>query len=314
MSYRLETGKAAGESLRLVAASQAGKAVEELDDARLERAETVHRVRKRCKKLRGLLRLYRGPLESDGIYATQNERIRDAARSLSGMRDGEVLTATLDDVLHTFAKQIEGRAFAEAKRGVTRHGRRLKPKASDVAKLLGRCRKDLASVQEAAKTWDAPDGFEAIGCGLEQTYRRGRRAFEEAYRQETPEAFHEWRKRVKYHGYHVRLLRDLWPEMLGRRRKLLEELGDLLGLDHDMAVLGRTIAASPREFGPIEEVDVLLALIDTRRRMLEAKARPLGRRLFAEKPARFVRRIETLWDIAADEAEAGVPERLVLSP
>lgn len=60
-------------------------------------------------------------------------------------------------------------------------------------------------------------------------------------------------------------------------------------------------------------VEELLALIDTRRRMLEAKARPLGRRLFAEKPARFVRRIETLWDVAADEAETGAPERLVIS-
>jgi hypothetical protein len=32
-----------------------------------------------------------------------------------------------------------------------------------------------------------------------------------------PEHFHEWRKRVKYHWYHLGLLRELWPASMELR-------------------------------------------------------------------------------------------------
>lgn len=313
MSYRLEAGKSAGKSLRRVAASQIGNAIDEIDSVRPGRAAKVHQVRKRCKKLRALLRLFREPLEEAGIYAAENARFRDAARGLSAMRDGEVLQATLDDVLAAFAGQLEGRSFTEARRVVTRQGKRLKPGNDEADRRLARFRKEMASARKTAEAWDSQDGFEAIAAGLERTYRRARKGLESAYRRNSPESFHEWRKRVKYHGYHMRLLRDLWPEMMGRRQELLEELGGLLGLDHDMTVLRATIMESPGDYGAAREVDVLLALIDTRRGMLEARARPLGTRLFVEKPKRFVQRVEALWNIAADEADPRGPESLLLS-
>ena len=49
---------------------------------------TVHDVRKRCKKVRGLLRLVRPGLGPD--YRRANADVRDAARELSSLRDAHV--------------------------------------------------------------------------------------------------------------------------------------------------------------------------------------------------------------------------------
>lgn len=70
-------------------------------------------------------------------------------------------------------------------------------------------------------------GFPAIEPGLVRTYRRARKALRTAYATPTPEHFHEWRKRVNYHWYHLRLLCELWPasmelRLMKRRMKRLD--------------------------------------------------------------------------------------------
>ncbi|MDP3895474.1 MAG: CHAD domain-containing protein, partial [Mesorhizobium sp.] len=57
------------------------------------RDDRIHRLRKGCKKLRGLIRMVRPVFDG---YAVENAAIRDAAAGLSGARDAEVMIATLD--------------------------------------------------------------------------------------------------------------------------------------------------------------------------------------------------------------------------
>ena len=45
----------------------------------------------------------------------------------------------------------------------------------------------------------------------------------------TPEIFHDWRKRVKDHWYHSRLLQGFWPAGIRPHRKAVKELSELLG-------------------------------------------------------------------------------------
>lgn len=46
---------------------------------------------------------------------------------------------------------------------------------------------------------------------------------------------HEWRKRVKYGWYHMRLLTDASPAILSPLEERLHDLSDALGGDHDLA-------------------------------------------------------------------------------
>ena len=111
----------------------------------------------------------------------------------------------------------------------------------------------------------------------------------EAFECKTAEAFREWRKRAKYHWYHMRLLREVWKEPMEGRCKALDELADILGDEHDLAVFRGVLTAGADEFGGRREVHMLLALIDRRREMLQTEAATLGERLFVEKPKNITR-------------------------
>jgi len=138
-------------------------------------------------------------------------------------------------------------------------------------------------------------GFKSLEPGLRRSYRRGRRAMTAAYRSLAAEDFHEWRKRVKYHWYACRLLRELWPAAMDARRRELKRLSELLGDEHDLSVYRRLLES---EAGAVIEgpgLDEVLAAVDQRRTGLRRKARPLGLRLYAEKPAALSARFAAYW-------------------
>jgi inorganic triphosphatase YgiF len=59
MPFRLRRKKTVQKSVRRIALEQIDKAIREVLDDNVNRHEAVHQVRKRCKKLRGLIRLVR---------------------------------------------------------------------------------------------------------------------------------------------------------------------------------------------------------------------------------------------------------------
>ena len=144
----------------------------------------------------------------------------------------------------------------------------------------------------AAEFPDWPDSVaEALVPGLERAYRRGRERMREAEEDPSTERLHEWRKRAKDHWYHLRLVRDAWPQELEARADEVHRLTDLLGDDHDLAILaGEAQAAGEAS----DDRADLLAAIDRRRAGLKAEAFKLGARVYAEKPKAFGRRMEAL--------------------
>ena len=84
--------------MRRVARGRIDHALDELrGKSDSTREEAVHEARKDMKKLRALLRLVRGEL-GDRVYAAENACFRDTARELSGVRDADVMLATLGDL------------------------------------------------------------------------------------------------------------------------------------------------------------------------------------------------------------------------
>ncbi|MEE4144206.1 MAG: hypothetical protein V2I26_05340, partial [Halieaceae bacterium] len=59
MTFRISKQYDMGDNIRLVARDQIDKALTELADTTLGPHQVVHQVRKRCKKIRGLIRLVR---------------------------------------------------------------------------------------------------------------------------------------------------------------------------------------------------------------------------------------------------------------
>tara|TARA_R110000823_G_scaffold139607_4_gene269495 strand:+ start:38034 stop:38933 length:900 start_codon:yes stop_codon:yes gene_type:complete len=299
MPYRIRSGHPLGEELARAATEQIDRALAEIEDAGLDLEYTVHQVRKRCKKVRAILRLARDPLEDSDAYSKENARFRDAARRLSAARDATVMIKTYDALLAHFDDELDRPGFAPVRRALTVRKQDIHREAVRADEELGAFAEEMRQGREAVAGWAARiDGFESLEGGLKKTYSRGRKAMRKAYEEPSGENFHEWRKRVKYHWYHCRLLNDLWPALLGARRKEADRLGDLLGDEHDLSVFRTRLAANEYAVGSDTTRDALVALADRRRDQLREAAAPLGGRLYAEKPKRFKKLMRCYWETA----------------
>jgi CHAD domain-containing protein len=117
----------------------------------------------------------------------------------------------------------------------------------------------------------------------------------EAFDTEDDDDFHEWRKRVKYHWYHVRLLQETSPAFMKARRTTMKQLSDCLGYDHDLAILKGFLDNTAEPILPAGEIDHVVEQIQLRQRALRHDAWQLGEKLYIEKPKALVKRLGGYW-------------------
>ena len=115
-----------------------------------------------------------------------------------------------------------------------------------------------------------------------------------AREQDGDERLHRWRRRVKDHWYHMRLLNGVNGRISGRVRRL-KQLATWLGDHQNLVVLHRRILNAPARFGNERTIAAVLGCIDERRLELRRRACKRGSRLFAARPARFRRQIDRWW-------------------
>jgi CHAD domain-containing protein len=270
-------------------------------DSDMDRHETVHEVRKRCKEVRAALRLVRGVLPT---YSSENAHYRDAARRVSDIRDAQALIETFDDHVTPAVETrdaLDEDTMSEVRAALVDR-RETMAMDQDLDGRLEAIRAELVEGRERVDDLPiATEGFDAVAGGLRKSYRRARNRMEEAYEDPEMERFHEWRKRVKYHRYHSRLLRSAWVGPMKARRSELKTLSDLIGDEHDLAVFLETMSKEEL-FDPTTR-ESLEQVIMARRSELQRKGRPVGERLFAEEPDELVERIRAYW-MATQQYEA----------
>jgi CHAD domain-containing protein len=293
-SYRLKAKESTAEGLRRIALGRAAKALDELAAAR-EGALTaaIHGARKDLKKLRAVLRLIREELGQE-LFKAENRRFRDAGRLLAESRDAGVKLETLAALQNRFGDDLPDAPSERWQASLTRERDAAADTArGETASRIDRARRAIEAGRDRIDDWPLGAGsWKLVGPGIRESYRGGRRAMKRVRKNPSSENVHEWRKRVKDLWYQLRIVRDAWPELLGQTADQAHELADLLGDHHDLAVLEEDLA-SRRDVGKRK---AFKASIAQRQEELLARALANGRRLYAEKPTAFSRRLERYWD------------------
>ena len=258
-------------------------------------AEAVHESRRDLKKLRALLRLARESL-GNGTYQQENAAYRDAGRVLSAVRDAGVLLHTFDKLRGELAGHVPAETLDRMQRGLT-DAVRAAEKTLGPSERLPEVVGALTTARERTEHWPQPgkadDFWHAPDGGMVKTYRRGRKAMRRAARAEEEDDFHEWRKQVKHLAYQFRLLRPILGAKFKRKGKHLGELGDLLGNEHDLAVLALTLTRNHPE--AVAAVGTMSRHIEVHRRELQHAALKLGARIYRRKPRRFEKHLKLHW-------------------
>ena len=278
--------------VKRIALGEVETALSELHDPALTDPKRVHQVRKHMKKLRGLIRLIRPGFPA---YRDENVAFRDAARLLSDLRDGDVLIATYDDVCAQFGDSIDRRRYAGIRRVLTWRSKG-RWASDDVRTRLAEFGDRVAAARARIPMWDIrAEGFDTLAGGIRKSYRRARRAMAVAREAPTEPNMHEWRKRVKYHWYHARLLKPVAPEVMRPHIALAERLSDGLGDIHDLFVFDEAldgIAARARS----ADIEGFRGLLRRRRADLEAEAFAMGPDLLTPTAKERTEQWRPLWD------------------
>jgi hypothetical protein len=332
--FALLPGERPGEGLRRMGLGQCDMAIELLENdwGGMLTEHAVHETRKSLKRLRALIRLLEDEL-GDGAFARENALLRGAGMRLAGARDAEVIVDTLDRLCARHPGKLEHRGgLAELRSALVADRARDAMNASEDAVTRSEVLADLRAARGGLAEWTPSrrDGFKAIEPGLRRLYRQVRRRLRRAARRrgDTARAMHEWRKRVKDLRYAAEMLDRMdraaqanagkrRRERSGRRKdapplrqlaRWADEVGELLGEEHDLVVLAERVRATTKRGRAGAQGDglspqrdrvvldkktrrTLLKLIARRRKRLRRVALREGKRLYRRKPAKFVRRL-----------------------
>lgn len=315
MDYGIRHAEPLLEAVRRIAREQVELASAELRADEPSIDVRVHEIRKRLKKLRGLLGLVAGSFREKRL-ASWNRSLRQAGRRLAPARRGAVLLATFDDLLAS-APDLLGTAPREALRAeLERHraqalaAMRDDDEAARVEELLRGFLADLESCPEKRHARAA----ETLEQGYRRSYRESRRQLERVRHEPSSEGFHDLRKLAKGHFHHVRLLRRVWPAQLRTVASSLEELGELLGHEHDLDDLRLWLIERARAADLLPSTRALLDRLQARRRELRALALELGASAFAERPREAGRRFAERYAAWLAEPAEPAADELELDP
>lgn len=270
-------------------------ATEELDAAiallkgkrGVSRDDSVHDVRKSIKKTRALLRMVRPELGN--FFLDENIRLRDAGHKLSELRDSSALIGTVDNLRHGKNGSAPKKALASVRRLLNIEKRQLAEQAA-AQKLLPGLATELRKTRRSIGHWPLKtDGFQAIAPGVEKTFRDRKKALAVARKSSRTEDYHEWRKRVKDHWYHVRLLNKIWGDVMSGYEQSLKELENALGEGINLSLLEKRV----QQFTAGDGAGLRKA-VESARHNWRQKALEIGAKVYAKKPREFARQLNEM--------------------
>jgi CHAD domain-containing protein len=278
----------AAESLRGASEAILAGARRQVEGPEADQATAVHEFRKAMKRWRAMLRLYE-PLLGEEATRLRLEA-RDLARALAQSRDARAAIEALGD-LGEDGLSARTRATLRARLdgiGSTAEAETL------TDGLRERLREALDHAASASRRWPLDDvTFAVVAAGLASSYARARQAMPDDWAGASTEALHELRQRVVVHRYQMELAVPLWPKLGRTWVSEAQKLRDRLGLHQDLVVL-KDLTAPHQPLAPWRSR--LVPLIAARQQEHVASAARVARRMFAERPKAFRRRLMSLWE------------------
>lgn len=256
--------------------------------------EAIHEARKGIKKIRGVLRLVRPQLGE--VYTQANIYFRDIGYLLSEFRDAGAIVETFDALRRKYRAELVRGGLSSIRRGLIARKKQSEQEGGihkvleGLAALLRRSAGNVAAWPLTA------DGFDALAPGLEATFRSGQNAMARARKRPLPVHYHDWRKRVKDHWYHVRLLEGVWDGTMPGYERRLKDLETWLGDDHNLVVLEAKVVAEPDYYGKPSDIAVFRRLIGRYHQELRRDALSMGKRIYGGKPREFRDRMRQMWE------------------
>ncbi len=273
MAFKLEKAEPVGAAMRRALADDLEIAEALLSGGELPFETRVHRVRRRLKRDRSLLRVF--DRTAPELSRRLRVLLRDAGRALAGLRESHALADAAADLGRRMGEPEEAILLAAAapENGGT----------TDPVTTVAAAQDLISDARSLVSLLPSRHGKTSYAKALRRSFRLAGKAETKAARSHSTHDLHEWRKRLK-DLVHLTQFGGERLRHAGRTLTEAKKAEQLLGDDHDLAMLrsrvvkrGRTAAA--RFVSNVE--------IGGRRAKLQEKAFALGRKVDRARPPRL---------------------------
>ena len=301
MSYLLENNETLSFGLKRIVLELIDKSVFNLAKGNGSFNEDIHDTRKNFKKVRTVQRLIRSNIGEES-FQTENSFYRDAGRTLSDLRDSTVLIFTFDKLLKNSELEMSNFDFSVFKDFLIEKHKTIRIAKSKKSAVINSLSTDLLLARSRVFDWPlSGDDFKLIKRNLQRIYEQGQNYMYTVFSEAIKENVHEWRKRVKDLWYAMRILNNLWPEIMSPLVILLGKLSDTLGDANDLFLLKERIITNQSKFKDDQHTRELINFIDRRIIDLLRDARSIGRKIYSEDSKYFVGRMQNYFEIWRSE-------------
>ena len=301
MSYLLENNETLSFGLKRIVLEIIDRSVFNLAKGNGSFNEDVHDTRKNFKKARTVIRLIRSNI-GEQSYRAENSFYRDAGRTLSDLRDSTVLIQTFDKLLRNSELEMSKFDFSVFKDFLIEKHKNIRMAKSKKSAVINSLSTDLILGRSRVFDWPlSGDEFKLVKKNLQNIYEKGQKYMYAVLSESTKPNVHEWRKRVKNLWYSMRVLSNIWPEIMSPLVILLGKLSDTLGDSNDLFLLKEKIILNQNKLKDEQHTRELINFIDRRIIDLLREARLIGRKVYSEDSKYFVGRMQNYFEIWRSE-------------
>jgi len=291
VAYLIGADEPAGKAVRRVLREQNARILALLENWTADPADAIHRARQSCKRARAVAQLLKPAMPY--VAVVENAFFRDIQKRVAYARDAEALVEALDYLQVGVTESRLAESVAMLRESLAaRAGRELESHRSN---LRGQIDQACFQLRDAdgrlARLPVAALRRRDLRRGAGRKWERCVAEFAAIQDRSPAEAYHSWRRQVKYAANQAQLLANLEPlraQSLGPR---LRELASLLGHAQDLELLETLLRHQPDALRIDTHVQRLRHLIAASLAQLRHRAREVGGELF--RPAAILPAVAT---------------------
>ena len=259
---------------------------------------SVHEARKNIKKLRAILRLIRHEIDIE-TYQELNAFYREIAQQIGPVRD---VTSQIE-LFEKFETNIKSPALRRAIEKAIRLTKNRRKKEFDIYyknKVREKVAKELLLKTETFKQLNIHGESDIfIEKSVRDIFKKTIQRMKIAEKDGGNEAYHNWRKTVKYFMFQMMILKNAWASYFEAYIGEMNEMQKLLGDLHDLNIVNNFVVEGELFQLDKKQKDALLNYIYPRRAALKKQIHQIGNRLFIEDSLTFASRLNAIWKNSA---------------
>jgi len=259
---------------------------------------SIHEARKNIKKLRAVLRFIRHGIGEEK-YQELNTFYGETGQKIALLRDDTSIIELLEN-FKTNIKSPDLQRVIQKSIRLTKKKREIEFADFHKNKTDIRLSNSLSGKMNVLKQLDikgSPEIF--IMKSIQKVYINTAKRMKLSETEGTNEAYHNWRKQVKYLMFQMILLKNVWPKFFEAYIEELNKLQRLLGNLHDLNIVNNMIVEGSFFQLDKNQKKTLLKFIYPHRTNLKKQVHIIGNMLFAESSQTFSQRLLGIWNNSA---------------